>query len=225
MSQVTAILVHGAWANAACWSKVISALDARGLRSIAVSMPLTSLEEDAAVVRRAIALAEGPVVLVGHSYGGAVATVAGNESKVTGLVYVAAFAPDSGESAGGLNASVEPTSLAAEIRPDAEGFLKLTREGIDSSFGQDLTDSEKLIAYATQGPTAAKALGDAVSTPAWKTKPSWYIVAEHDHAIQPALQSKMAERAGSTRSSVASSHLVMLSHPDAVSDVIVAAAS
>lgn len=225
MSQsVTAVLVHGAWANAACWSKVIPLLQAGGLSSVAVPLPLTSLEDDAAAVNRALALIDGPVVLVGHSYGGVVATATGNDSKVQSLVFVAAFAPDEGESAGSLGASADPAPLGAEIRPDSQGFLKLTRTGVDKSFGQDLTEDERLVAFVTQGPTAAKALGDVVSTPAWKSKPSWYVVAEQDGAIQPSLQNRMADRAKSQKTSVASSHLVMLSHAAKVSDAILAAA-
>lgn len=225
MSQsVTAVLVHGAWANAACWSKVIPLLQAAGLSSVAVQLPLTSLEDDAAAVNRALALIEGPVVLVGHSYGGVVATATGNDSHVQSLVFVAAFAPDEGESAGSLGAGADPAPLGAEIRPDSQGFLKLTRTGIDESFGQDLTEDERLLAFVTQGPTAAKALGDTVSKPAWKSKPSWYVVAEQGGAIQPSLQHKMADRAKSQKVSVVSSHLVMLSHPQKVSEAILAAA-
>jgi pimeloyl-ACP methyl ester carboxylesterase len=140
------------------------------------------------------------------------------------LVYIAAFAPDEGESAGALGASVDPSPLGAEIRPDSQGFLKVTRTGIDESFGQDLSEEERLVAFVTQGPTAAKALGDAVSAPAWKSKPSWYVVAEQDGAIQPSLQHRMADRAKSQITSIASSHLVMLSHPERVSEVVLAAA-
>ncbi|MGF6767806.1 pimeloyl-ACP methyl ester carboxylesterase [Paraburkholderia sp. GAS199] len=225
MSQsVTAVLVHGAWANAACWSKVIPFLQAGGVSTVAVQMPLTSLEDDAATVKRALALIDGPVVLVGHSYGGVVVTATGNDSKVQSLVYVAAFAPDEGESAGALGASADPAPLGAEVRPDSQGFLKLTRKGIDESFGQDLTEDERLVAFVTQGPTSAQALGDVVSAPAWKTKPSWYVVAEQDGAIQPSLQHRMADRAKSQKALVDSSHLVMLSHATKVSDAILAAA-
>ncbi len=224
MSQSpTVVLIHGAWANAACWSRVIPVLDAQGLQSVAVSLPLTSLADDSAVVKRALDLIDGPAVLVGHSYGGVVATAAGNDSKVRSLVFVAAFAPDEGESAGSLGAQVDPTPLGPEIRPDSQGFLKLSQNGFYESFGQDLDAQEKLIAFATQGPTSAAALGDVITSPAWRKRPSWFVVAEQDRAIQPSLQHSLADRAGSTKTTVASSHLVMLSHPQEVSNAILAA--
>lgn len=222
--SVTAVLIHGAWANAACWAKVIPLLHDSGLASVAVQLPLTSLDDDVATVKRALALIDGPVTLVGHSYGGVVASEAGNDSKVQSLIFVAAFAPDQGESAGSLGAGAAPAPLGAEIRPDAQGFLKLTQTGIDESFGQDLSETERLIAFVTQGPTSAQALGGVVAMPAWKSKPSWYVIAEQDGAIQPVLQHQMADRARSHKTSLASSHLVMMSHPEKVSQVILAAA-
>src|SRR5262249_54411069 len=143
----TVILVHGAWADGSCWSKVIPALAAAKLSVTAVQLPLTSLQNDAATLKRAIALEEGPLLLVGHSYGGAVITEAGNDPNVIGLVYVAAFAPDAGESAGALLGSVLPTPLASELRPDGEGFLKMTRQGYFESFAQDLSEVEKIVLF------------------------------------------------------------------------------
>ena len=221
----TVLLVHGAWANASCWSRVIPLIEKAGIAAVAVQMPLTALEDDVAAVRREIALEAGPLLLVGHSYGGAVITEAGSDQKVAGLVYVAAFAPGAGESAGSLGASVEPAPMNAEIRPDPQGFLKLTRAGVLNGFAQDLPEAEKSLQFATQAPTAARALGGAVSTPAWKTRPSWYIVATEDRAIQPSLERRMAEQIGAKTVSVASSHLVMLSHPEDVAKLIVEAAT
>jgi pimeloyl-ACP methyl ester carboxylesterase len=218
------VLVHGAWADGSCWSEVIPKLAAKGLSVTAVQLPLTSLADDAATVKRAIALEDGPVLLVGHSYGGAVITEAGGDPKVTGLVYVAAFAPDAGESAGALLASVPPTPLASEGRPDADGFVKLTKTGIFDDFAQDLSDVEKAILFAAQAPTSVKSLGGNVSTPAWKSKPCWYIVATNDRAIPPALETTMAKRMGAETISIAASHVVMLSHPDEVTDLILRAA-
>src|SRR5437899_1904178 len=166
------ILVHGAWADGSSWSKVIPLLLARGLRVTAVQLPLTSLKDDAATVKRALALADGPTVLVGHSYGGVIITEAGNDPKVAGLVYIAAFAPDVGQSAGSLGASAEPAPMGLEVRPDAAGFLKLTEAGVKNDFAQDLSPAEKNLLFAAQAPTAAAALGENVSTAAWKTKPS-----------------------------------------------------
>ena len=221
----TVLLVHGAWANASCWSKVIPLIEKAGFAAIAVQMPLTALDDDVAAVRRAITLEAGPVLLIGHSYGGAVITEAGSDQKVAGLVYVAAFAPDIGQSAGSLGAAGEPPPMNAEIRPDPQGFLKLTRAGVYDDFAQDLPEAEKSLLFATQAPTAAKALGGVVSTPAWKTKPSWYIVATEDRAIQPELERSMAKQISAQTVSVSASHLVMLSHPDDVAKLIIEAAA
>ncbi len=219
------ILVHGAWADGSSWSKVIPLLEAKGLNVVAVQLPLTSLADDAATVQRAIALETGPVLLVGHSYGGAVITEAGNDPKVSGLVYVAAFAPDAGQSAGALGASVPPPPMAAEVRPDAMGFLKLTRTGVYDDFAQDLTPREKAVLYAAQAPTNAKSLGGAISTAAWHSKPSWYIVSAGDRAIPPGLEASMAKTIHATTTTIQASHVVMLSHPDAVAAVIERAAA
>src|SRR5258708_25011561 len=148
------VLVHGAWADGSSWAKVIPLLTAKGHSVTAVQLPLTSLGGDVDTVKRAIALSSGPIILVGHSYGGAVITEAGSDPKVEALVYIAAFAPDAGESAGSLGAGVEPAPLGAEVRPDAEGYLKLTQSGVSNAFAQDLSDTQKLLLYSTQAPTA-----------------------------------------------------------------------
>lgn len=223
-NQSSILLVHGAWADGSSWSRVIPLLHANGLDVTAVQLPLTSLGEDAATVKRAIALEDGPVLLVGHSYGGAVITEAGTDPKVTGLVYVAAFAPDIGESAGSLLGTVPPTPLASEGRPDAEGFVKLTRAGVRESFAQDLPEVERDALFAAQAPTSVKSLGGTVSSAAWKTKPSWYVVATDDHAIPPGLERTMAEKIGARTISIDASHVVMLSHPQEVADLIIDAA-
>lgn len=214
------ILVHGAWADGSSWSKVIPLLNAKGLNVVAVQLPLTSLADDAATVKRAIALEDGPVVLVGHSYGGAVITEAGNDPKVAGLVYVAAFAPDNGQSAGSLGATVAPPPMAAEVKPDTEGFLKLTKAGVYEDFAQDVSVTEKAQLYAAQAPTNVKSLGGTISNAAWHSKPSWYIVASNDRAIPPALEVTMAHTIHATTTTVSASHVAMLSHPDAVAAVI-----
>jgi pimeloyl-ACP methyl ester carboxylesterase len=219
-SKFTAVLVHGAWANGSSWSKVIPRLEDAGIRPVAVQLPLTSLEDDVAAVKRELAVLEGPLVLVGHSYGGVVITEAGTEPKVKGLVYIAAFAPGAGESAGSLGATVAPAPMGAEIRSDATGFLRLTREGVFNAFAQDLPEAEKRLLFATQTPTAGRALGGNVSTPAWKEKRSWYLVATEDRAIQPDLERQMSKRMGATVVSIASSHVAMLSHPKEVSTLI-----
>jgi len=221
----TVILVHGAWADGSSWSKVIPLLDAKGFHVVAVQLPLTSFTDDVATVKRAIALENGPVLLAGHSYGGAVITEAGNDPKVTRLVYVAAFAPDAGQSAGSLNASVAPPPMGSEAKPDSEGFLKLSEKGIAEDFAQDVTAAEKLALYGAQAPTNVKSLGGQVSVPAWRSKPSWYIVAENDRAIQPSLEKSMAQTIHATTTTVTSGHVVMLSKPAEVAAVIEKAAA
>jgi pimeloyl-ACP methyl ester carboxylesterase len=160
------ILVHGAWADGSSWAKVIPILLSKGHRPTAVQLPLTSLQDDVATVKRAIALEQGPIILAGHSSGGVVITEAGNDPKVVGLVYIAAFAPDVGHSSGSLGASVEPAPLGNEIRPDSQGYLKLTEAGVKNDFAHDLTATEKSVLFAAQGPTAAAALGGNITTAA-----------------------------------------------------------
>ena len=218
------ILVHGAWADGSSWSKVIPLLTEKGLAVTAVQLPLISYEADVGAVRRAIARAEGEVVLVGHSYGGAVIGQAGNDPKVTRLVYIDAFAPDAGESAGMLFSQFQSAPLGAELRPDEEGFLKLSRAGAFDLFAQDLDDAERAIVYATQGPINGAALGGTLSEAAWRTRPTFYLIGDRDHAIPPAEQAMMAARMGATVAHVDSSHVPMLSQPKAVADFILGAA-
>ena len=218
------ILVHGAWADGSSWAKLIPKLQAAGLHVTAVQLPLTSLADDAAVTRRAIALEEGPVLLVGHSYGGAVITESGDDPKVTGLVFVAAFAPDVGESTGTLGAQVDASPAGTQLRPDAQGFLKLTTKGVHDDFAQDLSEAEKAIMTVTQAPTSIHALGGKATVAAWRSKPSWYLRASNDRTIPPELQATMAGKIGADTTSVPSSHVPMLSHPDAVAEVVLRAA-
>jgi pimeloyl-ACP methyl ester carboxylesterase len=225
MAKVSNIIfVHGAWANSSAWDKVLPLVEKAGLTATSASLSLTSLPDDAATLKRAIDLVDGPLLLVGHSYGGSVITEAGADPKVAGLVYVAAFAPDAGESAGSLGAGGPPTRLLEVVRPDAHGFFKLTREGVDEVFAQDLTVAERSSIFATQNPLAGAALGGEITTPAWKSKPSWYLLASEDHTIHPELQRTMSARMNATTVSVPSSHLPMLSHPQAVADIIEKAA-
>jgi pimeloyl-ACP methyl ester carboxylesterase len=208
------LLVHGAWADGSSWSKVIPLLQADGYNVVAVQMPLTSLADDVAVVQRALALETGPVLLVGHSYGGAVITQAGNDPKVEGLVYVAAFAPDAGESAYSLGNTVPTTPVGGELRQDTQGFLKLSAAGVSDDFAPELTDSEKASLAITQGPISAmNALGGSITTPAWRTRPSWYVVAANDRVISPALEQTMASRAKATTITLTSCHVALLAHP------------
>jgi pimeloyl-ACP methyl ester carboxylesterase len=217
------ILVHGAWSDGSSWSKVIPLLERRGFHVTAVQLPLTSVAEDVATVNRAIALDPGPLLLVGHSYAGIVITEAGNDPKVSGLVYISAFAPGAGQSVASLNASVPVTPIAAEIRLNA-GFLSITAEGIRDDFAQDLSDPEKQALAVTQGPIAEASLGTPATTPAWLTKPSWYMVASEDRVLSPMLEAMMAQAINAETITVRSSHVIMLSRPDAVAAVITRAA-
>ena len=216
------ILVHGAWADGSSWKEVIPRLEARGINVVAVQLPLSSLATDVATVQRAIAIAPSPVILVGHSYGGVVITEAGNDPNVIGLVYVAAFAPDAGESTMTLNALYPPSPVVADhlIVPDAEGYLKVLPEGILTDFAEDLPVAEKTTLIATQGPITATALDTPISTAAWRTKPSWFIIAERDRIIQPKLEEFEAQRMHAVASVADSCHVIMLSKPEHVTDVI-----
>ena len=220
----TVVLVHGAWADGSSWSKVIPILKAEGFHVVAVQLPLTSLAEDVATVKRALLLEQGPLILVGHSYGGVVITAAGDDPKVAGLVYVAAFAPDLNQSAQTLNAQVADTPVTSHILPDAQGFLKLTEQGIFEDFAQDLSPVEKTTLFSTQGPTFMNVLGTPVSVAAWRTKPSWFIIAEHDRVISPQLEASMAFTIHARITKADSSHVIMLSKPRLVADVIKQAA-
>ena len=213
------VLVHGAWADGSSWAKVIPLLEARGLHVDAVQLPLTSQADDVAAVQRAIARVDGPLLLVAHSYGGAVITQAGNDPKVAGLVYVAAFAPAEGESALKLTFDNPPPFLQ-NVQPDQFGFLKLTPTGIREDFAPDLSDSEQTVLAATQGPTSIASLSGLISTPAWRNKPSWFVIAAHDRVVLPTLQAMFAERMNATSITLSSSHVAMLSQPYVVASFI-----
>ena len=218
------LLVHGAFADGSSWAKVIPPLQEKGYHVVAVQIPLTSLADDVAAVNRAISLENGPVLLVGHSYGGVVITEAGNNAKVAGLVYVAAFALDAGQSIMDLSKSGPSAPLNSELRPDQAGFLKATEKGINEDFAQDLPEKERRVLEATQGPTSINAFGGKVTQAAWKTKPTWFIVASSDRAIPPQAEQAMAAHIGAHTTTVDSSHVVMLSHPEVVVSTIEAAA-
>jgi pimeloyl-ACP methyl ester carboxylesterase len=219
------VLVHGAWADGSSWNKVIPLLEKRGYHVTAVHLPFTTLADDAAAVRRAIALQDGPVLLVGHSYGGVVITETGDDPKVVGLVYVAAFAPDLGQSAGDVNNEYPPTPGDKDFVPDANGFLRLSDRGVAEDFAQDLTAAEKQLLAATEGQVSGpNELGAKVTAAAWKQKPTFYIVADQDRMIAPELEKKFAEQMHAKTIYIASSHVPMLSHPVEVADFITAAA-
>lgn len=218
------VLVHGAFADGSSWSKVILLLEANGLHVVAVQNPLDSFAADVAATRRAIARLDGPVLLVGHSYGGAVITEAGNDPKVAGLVYVAAFAPDAGESVADLGKGFPaPPGMAEEVA-DAAGFVSLTRKGVEEDFAPDLTFAERKLIAATQGPTAAQVFGTKITHAAWKGKPSWYVVSKDDRMIPPDLQRAMSKKIGAKTIELPASHVPMLSHANEVAAFIAEAA-
>jgi pimeloyl-ACP methyl ester carboxylesterase len=220
----TVVLVHGAFADGSSWDKVIPLLQAKGLNVVAVQNPLTSLADDVAATRRAIAEQNGPVILVGHSWGGTVITEAGNDDKVAALVYVAAFAPAEGQSSGELGKDYPPPPGSGKLKQDKSGFLTLTAEGVAKDFAQDLPAAQTKVMAVTQGPISAKAFGDKVTAAAWKKKPSWYIVAKNDHMIQPELEEAMAKNIKATTTTLPTSHVSMQSRPKDVAAVIIAAA-
>jgi pimeloyl-ACP methyl ester carboxylesterase len=218
------VLVHGAWADGSSWNKIIPLLEKKGFHVTAVHLTFTSLADDAATVKRAVALQDGPVLLVGHSYGGEVITEAGDDPKVAGLVYVAAFAPDLGQSVGELSGQY-PTPGGKELRPDASGYLQLTDKGVAEDFAQDLTTPEKQLIAATQGQVSGPSvLGAKVTAVAWKQKPDFYIVADQDRMIAPEQEAKFAEQMHAKTIHIASSHVPMLSHPREVADFVETAA-
>ncbi|MGD0731909.1 MAG: alpha/beta hydrolase [Terracidiphilus sp.] len=219
------VLVHGAWADGSCWSKVIALLQAKGFHVVAVQNPLTSLADDVAATKRIIALQNGPVILVGHSYAGVVITEAGNDPKVVGLVYVAAFAFGEGESINSVTKPYPPAPLGSELQLDSQGFLTATRKGIGEDMAQDLTQKEQNILAATQGQTAASVFAATVTTAAWKSKPSWALIAGNDRAIPPELEKDEAAAIKATSIRVPANHLAMLSHPREVAQLIEQAAA
>jgi pimeloyl-ACP methyl ester carboxylesterase len=226
------VLVHGAWADGSSWSKVIPLLEAQGYHVVAAQLPLTSLEEDDAATERAIARITktypGPVLLVGHSYGGVViGDTPGNDPNVAGLVYVAAFAPDSDESALSLLKTLStPSPLTPYLQFDANQFVTISPQGVAVAFAQDLSKLEQGTLTATQGPTSAADLtATPTVTPAWRTKPTWFIVAAQDKAITAPLEERMAERMNATTITLPTCHLAMLQEPLRVAEFIERAAT
>jgi pimeloyl-ACP methyl ester carboxylesterase len=219
------VLVHGAWADGSSWSKLIPLLQAKGLHAVAVQNPLSSIADDVASTNRLINAQDGPVLLVGHSYGGAVITEAGNNPKVAGLVYVAAFAPEEGETLAGLAQGFPPPPLFSEIQPIEDGYLLLSAKGVNESFAQDLSPEERSLVLATQGATQGAILTTPIKKAAWHSKPSWFVIASNDRAIAPEQEISTAKRMGSKTLTLISSHLPMLSHPQEVAQFVVEAAS
>jgi pimeloyl-ACP methyl ester carboxylesterase len=220
----TAVLVHGAFADGSSWEKVIPYLEKAGLKVVAVQNPLDSLDNDVAATKRAIRNADGPVVLVGHSWGGAVVTEAGNDDKVKSLVYVAAYAPDKGESVKSATSKYpDPESLKAFLK-DPDGYLTISEEGIRKYFAADLPPKEQAVVAATQGPFHIRTLAAPISRAAWREKPTFMVVATKDAIIPPQMERDQVKAAKATAIEVPSSHVAMLSFPKEISELIIKAA-
>lgn len=221
--QKTVVLVHGAFADSTSWEKVIPLLQAKGLNVVAVQSPLTSLANDVDAVKKAIDAAPGQVILVGHSWGGTVITQAGNNEKVTALVYVAAFAPSKDQSVNDMLKDFPKPEWFGSVKVDSRGFLTLSPEAVGTFFAQDLPAAKVKAIAVTQGPINSKAFDDKVTEAAWSNKPSFYIVAAHDRIINAEFEKLMAKNIGATTTILQSSHVPMLSKPKEVADVILAA--
>jgi pimeloyl-ACP methyl ester carboxylesterase len=219
------VLVHGGFVDGSGWQGVYDLLTTDGYRVAVVQNPTLSLEGDAVATRQVIDEQDGPVVLVGHSYGGAVITEAGSHAQVAALVYIAAFAPDKGESVNTLIANPAPGDPVPPILPPKDGFLFLDREKFRASFAGDVPEQQAAFMADSQVPWGVDALGGSISEPAWRSKPSWYLVATEDRMIPPAAQRAMSERAGSTVVEAAGSHAIYVSKPEAVAELIKQAAA
>jgi len=214
------ILVHGAWADGSSWSAVIPLLQRRGLHVVAVQMPLTSLKDDASAIRRAIADANGPVFLVAHSYGGGPATEAGTDCKVAGIMYVAASAPDVGESFFDLVKRYPLPPALHQARLTSAGFFVISPTGMRDDIAPDLPATQAAVLVAEQNPLANKAFADRVDVAAWRSKPTWYVVAGHDRTVSIALERMVAQRMHAKTITIPSSHMVIISHATEIANFV-----
>jgi pimeloyl-ACP methyl ester carboxylesterase len=220
------VLVHGAWADGSCWSGVIERLQAQGFQVRAPQFPLTSLADDVARLREVLEFQDGPTIVVGHSYGGQIVTALGDEApNVVGLVYIAAFGLDEGESLGALLAQGPPTPALAHLFTDSHGFAWLSEDDFVNHFAADVDPTWARMMYAVQQALALSAFDDVMGVPAWKSLPSWYLVAKNDEAIPPDAERQFAQRMGATTIEIPSSHVAMVSHPAEVAELIESAAA
>jgi pimeloyl-ACP methyl ester carboxylesterase len=221
-SAITAVLVHGAWADGSSWSKVIASLSAHGVKSVAAPLPLTSLPDDVAALERTLERIDGPVVLVGHAYAGAV--IAGTRSgKVGALVYVAALAPAEGETVAEVFNRAEPHPMAPKLAPDGHGFIWLPDGAFAAAFAQFATPEEHILLAAIQRPIALQCIGVEVGRPLWMDRPSWFLVAEADRMIAPDTQRFMAARMKARVRQRPADHAPSVTAPDIVTDIILEA--
>jgi pimeloyl-ACP methyl ester carboxylesterase len=219
------VLVHGGFVDGSGWQGVYNILKKNGYNVSVVQNPTISLEDDVAVTKRTLEAQDGPTILVGHSYGGAVITEAGTHPKVAGLVYITAFAPDKGESVASLIKDPPPGAPVPPILPPQEGYLFLDKAKFPASFAADVDPEEAAFMADSQVPWGVEALSGAITEPAWKTKPSWYLVVTEDKMIPPAAQRLMAKRAGAAVAEVKGSHAIYVSQPAIVADLIEQAAN
>jgi pimeloyl-ACP methyl ester carboxylesterase len=221
--NATVVLVHGAWADGSSWQAIIRPLQERGLNVIAAPIPLTSLSDDAAALKRTIGRTQGPVIVAGHAYAGAVIATA-NDERVKALVYIAALAPDEGETVAQVFYKDDPHPKAPQLAPDADGFIWMPDEGFANAFAQNATPEQLALSKAVQRPISVKSIQEPAPAPVWKSKPTWYLVAEEDRMINPKTQRFMAERMNATVRSFAVDHTPLLTAPDKVVDLILEAA-
>lgn len=221
--NATVVVVHGAWADGSSWEAVMLRLLEQGLQVIAAPIPLTSLSDDAAALRRTVARTKGPVIVAGHAYAGAVIATA-NDERVRALVYVAALAPDEGETVAQVFYRDESHSKAPKLAPDADGFIWMPDDGFANAFAQNATPGQIALSKAVQRPIAAKCIQEPAPKPTWKSKPSWFLIAEEDRMINPKTQHFMAERMKATIRAFAVDHTPLLTAPANVVDIILEAA-
>ena len=214
------VIVHGAFADGSDWGKVVPLLQEKGVKVTVVQNPLTSLKDDVDATKRVLNNQDGKVVLVGHSWGGTVISEAGTDSKVSGLVYVAAFAPNAGQASQDLGKNHPTPPGISQIAPDKNGFLYMTPQGMATDFAQDLDAKQTAIMTATQGPIRAAAFADTTTAAAWTSKPSWYIVAGQDRMIDPGLQRDFAKKLKAQTTELKTSHVPQQSQPAQVAKVI-----
>jgi pimeloyl-ACP methyl ester carboxylesterase len=221
--NATVVVVHGAWADGSSWNNVILPLTKQGLQVVAAPLPLTSLSDDAAALKRTIARTKGPVIVAGHAYAGAVIATA-NDERVKGLVYVAALAPDEGETVAQVFYRDESHPQAPQLAPDEGGWIWMPEEGFSNAFAHRATADQIALSKAVQRPIALKCIQEPSPKPAWKSKPSWFLIAEEDRMINPKTQHFMAERMGAVTRAFAVDHTPLLTAPEKVVEIIVTAA-
>jgi pimeloyl-ACP methyl ester carboxylesterase len=220
------VLIHGAWADGSCWSSVIERLQADGLEVRAPQFPMNSLADDVARLRQVLAFQDGPAIVVGHSYGGQIMTALGADTpNVVGLVYIAAFALDEGESLGALLSQGPVTPALTHLFTDERGFAWLSEDDFVNHFAADVDPVRARVMYAVQQPLATSAFADVMGFPAWKSLPSWYLVAKNDEALPPDAERQFAARMGASTVEIPASHIAMVSRPNEVAELIEKAAN